>query len=491
MQLQTASALETELAKITKLQASIWYSDDDGTLRNANILCSKQKDNSESTHVFVFDIIGTIGQRRCCESESCPKDLVDALSQLAKKKVHGPSLVLKACHLPGAPGYYDVSTNDSLHLAMISTWQELLETTIESVDPLKFRNEFLANELRKLLPQGPDKVKIWNRTINDLYNLLGYSVHLDFSKTKADEAILETFSLVGTFKQSTFKRANLKSAQLCGDFSDSKFSETDLSDARLQGTFRNCDFTAANLRGAEIVDSDLRKSCLKDADFTDANLRGSNLREIDLTVCKSIKGANFAESQYDAKTVLPEAFPQERDLVWKGAGPDPYKEKLRKLFSKISSADFEEFIKQITERFEKARIQKALDMLKKEKFQLFTDVDTTSIGGIVKSQTDKELLYSCRLAGDGSFSCCTQNLKACGGLKGSLCKHLLVLVIGLVKAGRLDPTSGVKWVLYSTLEKPKVDRDLSSELFLKFKGAEEGEIDWRPTHTVPEDYYAF
>ena len=27
-------------------------------------------------------------------------------------------------------------------------------------------------------------------------------------------------------------------------------------------------------------------------------------------------------------------------------------------------------------------------------------------------------------------------------------------------------------------------------VLFKYKGAEAGEIDWRPTETVPEDYYA-
>jgi hypothetical protein len=26
--------------------------------------------------------------------------------------------------------------------------------------------------------------------------------------------------------------------------------------------------------------------------------------------------------------------------------------------------------------------------------------------------------------------------------------------------------------------------------FLKFKGAEAGEVDWRPTETIPEDFYS-
>lgn len=491
MQLKTASALERELSKITKLQASIWYSDEDGTLRNVNIVFNKQKDNSESVHVFEVDIIGTRGEVKCCATNSCPKDLIDALKQLAKKNVHGPSMKLKACHLSGAPGYYDVATDDLLHWTVNSTWQELLGTTIQKVDPSEFRIDILNKGMRNLLSQGGDKVEMFNRTINNMYNLIGYGVHLDFNKTNADNANLENFSLVGDFKQSSFNKAKLKSANLGGDFTDSKFKEADLSNARLQGTFRNCDFTSVNLSSSELVYAELRRSCLKDADFTDANLRASNLREVDLSVCKSLKGAKFAGAMYDEKTVLPDDFLQQSELVWKGLGPDPYTEKLRKLISEITSADFDEFIKQINKRFDEARIKKALDMLKKEEFQLFTDVDTNRVGGIVKSQTDKELVYSCRLASDGNFSCCTQNLKPCGGLKGSLCKHLLVLVIGLVKTGKLDPTSGVKWVLYSTLEKPNVDKDLSSELFLKYKGAEKGEIDWRPTHTVPEDYYAY
>jgi hypothetical protein len=30
-----------------------------------------------------------------------------------------------------------------------------------------------------------------------------------------------------------------------------------------------------------------------------------------------------------------------------------------------------------------------------------------------------------------------------------------------------------------------------STTFLRYKGAEAGEIDWRPTETMPEDYYAY
>jgi hypothetical protein len=94
------------------------------------------------------------------------------------------------------------------------------------------------------------------------------------------------------------------------------------------------------------------------------------------------------------------------------------------------------------------------------------------------------------LGADGAFACCTQNLRPCGGLHGKLCKHLLVLLVGLAKAGQLDPTTAEHWAQASRKQRPVLDKDAMSETFLRYKGAEAGEIDWRPTETIPEDYYA-
>jgi hypothetical protein len=33
-------------------------------------------------------------------------------------------------------------------------------------------------------------------------------------------------------------------------------------------------------------------------------------------------------------------------------------------------------------------------------------------------------------------------------------------------------------------------REQVSDTLLRYKGAEAGEIDWRPTETIPEDFYA-
>jgi hypothetical protein len=153
--------------------------------------------------------------------------------------------------------------------------------------------------------------------------------------------------------------------------------------------------------------------------------------------------------------------------------------------------DIETLMEHLAERIDLSRLVKALAMLKAERFKLFAQVADDSLVGVVKSQSNPDLVYSCRLAADGSFGCCTQNLNRCGGLQGRRpCKHLLVLIIGLAKAGELDPATADQWVAASRGHKPVIDKDLMSETFLRYKGAEAGEVDWRPTETIPEDYYA-
>jgi hypothetical protein len=144
----------------------------------------------------------------------------------------------------------------------------------------------------------------------------------------------------------------------------------------------------------------------------------------------------------------------------------------------------------LREKVDSAALAKALAMLKAERFQLFAEAAADHLVGVVKSQGDPDLVYSCRLAADGSYGCCTQNLRRCGGLRGSLCKHLLVLVVGLTKAGAVDAATLDGWVRASRGRRPALDEDLMAATFLRYKGAEAGEVDWRPTETLPEDYYA-
>jgi uncharacterized protein YjbI with pentapeptide repeats len=162
--------------------------------------------------------------------------------------------------------------------------------------------------------------------------------------------------------------------------------------------------------------------------------------------------------------------------------------KIEKAVGKVS--DVASFLKALEVRIEKPKIDKATKMLKASGFKLFNNVTDEHVSGVVKSQTDPDLVYACRVAHDGQYACCTQNLNVCGGLRGSICKHLLVLIIGLVQAGELDPTTIDAWIAKTHSVKAELDKEIMGAIFIKYKGAEAGEVDWRPTETVPEDYYA-
>lgn len=156
-----------------------------------------------------------------------------------------------------------------------------------------------------------------------------------------------------------------------------------------------------------------------------------------------------------------------------------------------SNIDLKGFIASLTAATDRSRMDKVTKMLRADRFQLFSEVTDSMLTGVVKSQTDSSLVYACRLTAHGDFCCCTQNLNACGGLRGALCKHLLVLLVGLAQSGVLDPSAGHLWAKESRKKKPKLDSEAMSATFIKYKGAQAGEIDWRPTETIPEDYYAY
>jgi len=155
-----------------------------------------------------------------------------------------------------------------------------------------------------------------------------------------------------------------------------------------------------------------------------------------------------------------------------------------------SKIDLPGFIKTLSANTDASRMSKVTKMLRADRFQLFSAVTDDHVTGVVKSQTDAGLVYACRLGKQGEFFCCTQNLNHCGGLRGALCKHVLVLVIGLAQSGELDPTLANAWAKSSRSKKPDLDKDAATATFVRYKGAEAGEIDWRPTETIPEDYYA-
>jgi uncharacterized protein YjbI with pentapeptide repeats len=345
--------------------------------------------------------------------------------------------------------------------------------------------ELRATMLAELRRGGAGVTKFNARTDKERERL-GTLARLDFSNAKLAGVALGGQDLRGakfdgaTLTAAQFGRAKLQEASFArADAAGANFALTKSADA----VFEGARLTKCNLRAASFLRANFRDTDLTGSEFHYSNLCGADFTGSTLT------DVNFERAKFDGATRFPDGFRPPENMTWAGSGPHP--EKLRAVtVTAAGTLDFASFVAGLDGKADAARIKKATAMLKAERFQLYADVTDAALVGVVKSQTSKELVYSCRLASDGQFGCGTQNLKPCGGLSGALCKHLLVLVVGLAKAGRLDAATVDNWINASKVQKPSLDKDALSETFLKYKGAEAGEIDWRPTETIPEDFYA-
>ena len=215
-------------------------------------------------------------------------------------------------------------------------------------------------------------------------------------------------------------------------------------------------------------------------------------------------------AEFDEKTQFPPDYVPPRSMQWKGArADDPRYARstavaapsgvISSILPIVASADptaaaaltLDQFMQRLRGKVDPGKLANALTMLRAEKFQLFSEVAEDALVGVVRSQSSDSRVYSCRLAHDGAFSCCTQNLRICGSLGGAICKHLLVLIVGLAKTGQINLAVVDQAIAASRRQRPIMDKDAATAVFLRYKGAEAGELDWRPTETIPEDYYAF
>lgn len=228
---------------------------------------------------------------------------------------------------------------------------------------------------------------------------------------------------------------------------------------------------------------------LSGADLTKVNFSYHDLCGVDLTGCV-LDGAMLGGTRVDEHTKWPAETRLPDAVRWAGKAADPRKVATAEEKALPKPADFGEFMTRLKQVTDPAKLSKATAMLRADKFRLYAKVGATDLVGVVKSQGDPDLVYSCKLASDGKYGCGTQNLFVCGGLKGSPCKHLLVLIVGLTKAGELDPATAHEWTQNARGQKPEFDKEAVATTFLQYKGAEAGEVDWRPTETIPEDFYA-
>src|SRR5262249_12979303 len=140
--------------------------------------------------------------------------------------------------------------------------------------------------------------------------------------------------------------------------------------------------------------------------FQGADLSGAKLHRV-----------RWERAEYDEATLWPAAFTPPRDLIWKGQGPDPrFKKPAQAVAAPPAPAlTVEEFLERLPTLVDPSRLGNAKQMLKTERFQLFSQVEEDKVLGVVRSQSSEDRVYACKLASDGSFSCGTQNMRVCGG----------------------------------------------------------------------------
>jgi len=138
------------------------------------------------------------------------------------------------------------------------------------------------------------------------------------------------------------------------------------------------------------------------------------------------------------------------------------------------------------------RIDKAIKMYKKEVNLLYIDKNDEFFKAVIKSQTHPEKLeYAVKLSSNGTFFCGTQNLFPCGGLRGKICKHIILALIAVIKSNQGTIDEMIKWVNKTKVNKPYFDKNEATGIFLKYQHALEGVIEWRPVELLPEDFIAF
>lgn len=170
---------------------------------------------------------------------------------------------------------------------------------------------------------------------------------------------------------------------------------------------------------------------------------------------------------------------------------DGFFELMRGQTAPVASAGLGGFLTELHSLVDPKKIKRALDMLKKEHFNLYADASPARLVGVVRSQTTDQV-YSNVLFADGRYACADQRLEECMGLQGRVCKHIIVLMLGLVQARQVDVPTLLGWVSAASRKSPTDGAgEVLAETFLRYKGAVAGELDWRPTETLPEDFYAY
>jgi uncharacterized protein YjbI with pentapeptide repeats len=373
------------------------------------------------------------------------------------------------------------------------------KAVVQPPTPSELREQLLA-----ALKSGGAGIARWNDASDDERDLVEGLSSQEFNGVDWQRINLRDRELMGV----KLAKANLSGA----DLSYTLLNRAQLKSARLD----RATGWGTQLRAASLIDASLVQTSLHCAFLNDANLRGANLSDAVFENC-DLRGADlstanlhdtvFRGSKIDEQTKWPKGFALTWNMVWAGSGPSPLPEppppppeppveileETEELEQEAESgaegaADLAGFLDQLEEHVSVGKLDKALDLLQATPLELFYDLSKTSVSGVVRAPDDPDLAFCCHLSDEGAYGCCSSNLATCNGLRGSLCKHLLVLLVGLVQKGVLPADRAAEWVAASTGNKPETDKELCSQSLERLESAGRGGATWKPVATNPDDF---
>ncbi|MCK5889371.1 MAG: hypothetical protein KAG19_05455 [Methylococcales bacterium] len=156
--------------------------------------------------------------------------------------------------------------------------------------------------------------------------------------------------------------------------------------------------------------------------------------------------------------------------------------------SASKTSNFPTLVLQLRNVVNANKLDRAIKMLQEESYNLYTDITDDEVAGIVQSQTNVGY-YAPWINKEGQYACCDEEISGCFGLGGQLCKHILVLLLGLAHQGEISVEQALEWATTAKPKKPSKNEDKSAFMLLRYKGVKTGQVDWRPTETIPEDFY--
>ena len=275
-----------------------------------------------------------------------------------------------------------------------------------------------------------------------------------------------------SFEGATLKDTVLEDCSMKGtNWTGGKISSSRIVDCQLVGAT----FTEARFHEVVLTGSELDGDKVRGASFVGCDLSGANLSGL-------AKGPKFEGGKFDANTRFPPQFKLSDDME----GP---READGSQARADTSMDLTTFMTRLRATVHSRDLQKALKMLRGASYHLYSMVDDDQVVSIVKSPSDPKRFYACRL-GESVHSCGTQRLNRCSVCGRGPCKHMLVMIVGLARTEQVDLAKLDRWVQTSMNRYAEFDKDQLADLFLRYSNAQAGEIDWRPTETIPEDYYS-